>query len=790
MRTGHTQLLAAAAVVWAAAAWGQGPWDRPPHIGYLYPSGGQQGTVVHVTVGGQYLRGVSDVVVSGEGVRALTVQYNGRLKRLSREEREELIRRLRTLRKKRSAAWSRYGRLLPPEKPVPDGKRKSRSRTAGRARNTKQVELPDHPLLNDLDNLNFGELMYVVNTFLRPANSKRQPNAQIAETVLVELTIDDDATPGDREFRLKTPRGLANHLRFQVGVLPEIYEPEPYNDGASPTTPVALPILVNGQIMPGDVDRIRFNARRGQEIVINTQARHLIPFLADAVPGWFQATLALYDGHGKEVAFVDDYRFYPDPVLFYEIPETGVYELEIRDSIYRGREDFVYRVAVGELPFITSTFPLGGRAGRRMMVTADGWNLPKTRLPLGITAGEGFVRHTVVHGDKGIPNDVTYAVDNVMESEEAMQNDTIRRAQSVTLPRIVNGRIEKPGDVDVFRFGGRAGQEIIAEVNARRLQSPLDSLLRLTDVSGNVLAWNDDQVDKKGHLHRDMGALTHHADSYLRARLLSSGVYYIHLSDTRQHGGSEYAYRLRISRPRPNFALLVAPSTINVRAGRAVAVWVHALRKDGFDGDIEIALRNAPVGFKLQGGRIPAGSDGVRVTLTAPREPTDEPVTFQLEGCATIVGKKVRHTASPAEDLMQAFLWRHLLPSGELVVAVLGPRNRRPPPELTSRSPVRIPVGGSAQVRLSNTKRGKLENMELVLQEPPKGVAIGDVTASFAGLKIALLADETAQAGLADNLIVEAFMKRTPGNKNGKPLKKRRFSLGILPAIPFEIVQR
>jgi len=776
--------------LWAAAAWGQGPWGRPPHIGYLYPSGAQRGTVVYVTVGGQYLRGVSDVIVSGEGVRALSFQYNGRLKRLSREEREELIRRLRALREKRRAAWFRYGRLLPPEKPVPVGKRKSRSQTAGSTRSTKQVKLPDHPLLNDLDNLNFGELMYVVNEFLRPANSKRQPNAQIAETVLVELSIDDDATPGDREFRIKTPRGLASHLCFQVGVLPEIYEPEPYNDGASPTTPVALPILVNGQIMPGDVDRIRFNARRGQEIVINTQARHLIPFLADAVPGWFQATLALYDGHGKEIAFVDDYQFYPDPVLFYEIPETGVYELEIRDSIYRGREDFVYRVAVGELPFITSTFPLGGRAGRRMMATADGWNLPKTQLPLGTTAGEGSVRHTVVHEDKGIPNDVTYAVDNVMESKEVVQNDTIRQAQSVTLPRIVNGRIEKPGDVDVFRFGGRAGQEIVAEVNARRLQSPLDSLLRLTDVSCNVLAWNDDRVDKKGHLHRDMGALTHHADSYLRARLPSSGVYYIHLSDTRQHGGSEYAYRLRISRPRPNFALLVAPSTINVRAGRPVAVWVHALRKDGFDGDIEIALRNAPAGFKLQGGRIPGGSDGVRVTLTAPREPTDEPVTLQLEGRATIVGKSVRHLASPAEDLMQAFLWRHLLPSGELVVAVLGPKSWRSPPELTSRSPVRIPVGGSAQVRLSNTRRGKLDNIEFVLQEPPKGVAIGGVTASLGGLKIALLADETAPAGLADNLIVEAFMKSTPSDKNGKPLKKRRFSLGILPAIPFEIVQR
>ena len=38
--------------------------------------------------------------------------------------------------------------------------------------------------------------------------------------------------------------------------------------------------------------------------------------------------------------------------------------LAINDAIYRGREDFVYRVTVGELPFVTSIFPLGRPRGR------------------------------------------------------------------------------------------------------------------------------------------------------------------------------------------------------------------------------------------------------------------------------------------------------------------------------------------------------------------------------------------------------------------------------------------
>ena len=115
-------------------------------------------------------------------------------------------------------------------------------------------------------------------------------------------------------------------------------------------------------------------------VVVDVRARHLIPYLADAVPGWFQAVMVLRDEAGKEVAFVDDYRFEPDPVLFYEVPEGGVYELTIRDSIYRGREDFVYRIALGEIPLVTGIFPLGGRTGDSTTVALTGWNLPETTL--------------------------------------------------------------------------------------------------------------------------------------------------------------------------------------------------------------------------------------------------------------------------------------------------------------------------------------------------------------------------------------------------------------------------
>ena len=70
--------------------------------------------------------------------------------------------------------------------------------------------------------------------------------------------------------------------------------------------------------------------------------------------------MTLYDAKGAELAYADHYRFQPDPVIYCELPRDGEYVAEIRDSIYRGREDFVYRITVGEVPYITSIFPLGG----------------------------------------------------------------------------------------------------------------------------------------------------------------------------------------------------------------------------------------------------------------------------------------------------------------------------------------------------------------------------------------------------------------------------------------------
>ncbi|NJL30360.1 MAG: hypothetical protein HC898_01290 [Phycisphaerales bacterium] len=348
--------------------------ERLPRLAYVYPAGGQQGTTIDVLVGGQFIQGCNQVHVNASGVTAKIVEkYRPlRLFSLEKEQRDEMHRRLVTLVQLRWEEMHKQGLVdgripwtwaLRAPTPALDDE--------------KPVELPKHPLLVDWEKKSLRELIYLRESLT--TYQRRQQNQQLDESIRLELTIAKDTQPGIYEIRMVGSQGLTNPLLFVVGMLPETSEIENNDPGEElpipADKPLALPLTINGQIMAGDVDRIRFQAVVGQQLVVQVQARTLIPFLADAVPGWVQPVLAIYDPQGREIGFADDHQYHPDPLLRFKVPATGIYELEIRDALYRGREDFVYRMSIGELPIITAIHPLGGRADELLTVTMDGWNL-------------------------------------------------------------------------------------------------------------------------------------------------------------------------------------------------------------------------------------------------------------------------------------------------------------------------------------------------------------------------------------------------------------------------------
>jgi hypothetical protein len=752
-------LLTLAGVLVAAMTL-QGQQSFTPHIGYVFPAGGRQGATFQVKVGGQYLANVTNVSVSGAGIQAGVVDY---VRPLTQQQVNQLRQKLKALQEKRAAA---------------------------------QLD-NSAPALTVADMKMIAEIHATIAQF-----QKRSINPAIAEIVTVRITISSNAEPGERELRLGTPMALSQPLVFCVGQLPEFNKPAPPIDSESKAanrprndnvqkaaapveSRIMLPCVVNGQIMPGGVDRYCFQARKGQRLVIAATARELIPYLADAVPGWFQAALSLYDAQGHEAAYADHFRFHPDPVLFYEVPKAGEYVLQIRDSIYRGREDFVYRITAGELPFITGIFPLGGPAGAQTIVKLAGWNLPADELTQDDRDLAPGTYPLSAHTEKNVSNHLPFAVDTLPECFSRNANHSQATAQPLTLPIIVNGHIDQPGQWDVFRFEGRASDEIVAEVIARRLDSPLDSVLKLTDDAGKQLAFNDDYEDKGA------GLQTHYADSYLRVTLPSTGCYYLYLGDAQHQGGPEYAYRLRLGPPRPDFALRVVPSSLTVRGGMSVPFTVYALRRDGFSNEITLALKDAPAGFTLSGGTVPANQDQVRLTLMAPTLSAKAVFKLAVEGHALIQEKEVVRPAVPAEDMMQAFAYWHLVPSKELDVSLLDRPQLKFALKILDPTPVKIPAGGTTEVRVRTPSRAAANNFQLELNKPPDGISIASIAQGDMETKIMLHSDAARiKPGVTGNLIVNIMAKRQRANAAAGKARgnQQRVALGTLPAIPFEIV--
>ncbi len=738
---------------------------RLPHVGYVYPAGGQVGTEFDVTIGGQYLDGIIEVLISrldppgsaksslpqGTFVKLAKPLTQKQVNDLS-EKLKDIQARVREEMRRRRTPLGQYRELF--------------VKFAAEAGITEEM-------LKELDE------------FRKNRNDpKRQPAPQIAERATVHITIPKDTEPGLYLMRLRTRTGVSEPLRFQVTPWREVLENEPNDHGQVHAVTERLPVVLNGQIMSGDVDRFQISAKKGQRLVVAVAARELIPYLADGVPGWFQATLRVFDGSGREVAYVDDFWFHPDPVLSFDVPQDGEYVVEIKDAIYRGRQDFVYRIVVGEIPFVTSVFPLGGRLGEKCQITLNGWNLPKREWTLDPLKGDPGIRQILLPDWAAMPRSVSYAVGQWPEIFEREPNDAQADAQKLTMGVVVNGRIDKPDDRDVFVVEGRAGQTIVAEVLARRLYSPVDSIVRILDENGQVVAVNDDTEDKSA------GLLTHYADSFVQVKLPKDGKYHIELTDGQHQGGLEFGYRLRVSLPRPDFDLRVVPSMVNAVPGGVVPVHVYAVRRDGLEGDIRLELSGAPEGMRLSGNWIPAGQDHATITVTIPNSFNTGILPVSLVGRAKIGDHEIIRTAVAADDMMQAFYYHHLVPAGTWAINVTGRSRYGVAWVLPPEKAIEIPITDKAEVRLPWIG-SSATNLTLELTDAPEGFAIVGLERDSGGAKVILSVDqEKIKPGTKGNLVFALYGETQRRGLVATSTQTVRYFAGWLPAVPFVAVEQ
>ncbi|MCA9172976.1 MAG: PPC domain-containing protein [Planctomycetales bacterium] len=155
----------------------------------------------------------------------------------------------------------------------------------------------------------------------------------------------------------------------------------------------------------------------------------------------------------------------------------------------------------------------------------------------GVPPGHHSVR---CQGKYGLSNPRTFVVDSSPAVAETEPNNELEQATEIeALPAAVNGQLNGGADIDWYKFTGQAGQRLLIDGLARRIDSRADAVVTLTAADGRILAAS-----------RQARA----GDPFIDVVLPASGVYFVKVHESLYAGGGDYPYRLTIdSRPVVDF---------------------------------------------------------------------------------------------------------------------------------------------------------------------------------------------------------------------------------------------
>lgn len=498
-----------------------------------------------------------------------------------------------------------------------------------------------------------------------PKNKLTDQSApQIADVVGIRVHIDKDAELGLRNLRIQSKRGVSNQLSFEVSSYPNLLESQ--SDDVVTNQVESLPATLCGFVKAGQVDRFTFHAEKGMNLVAEVKGRILVPYIADAVPGWFQAVVKLTNSRGQEVAYADDYRTSPDPVLRFVVPESGDYTLAIHDAIFRGREDFNYRIQIGEIPFVESIHPIVARLDARTTMEVSGRNLATQKVAVKPTeAGLNYLRVAGVDGK--LSNQVPYWV--VAKGETLITNPTAE--SRVTEDALIYDKISSRYEQREYKVELSAGESVVLDAISRRIDSRADLKMTLLSEDGSVVAENDDLEDT------EQGLMTHHADPVINVKVKESGLYRLVVEDIQGGSGSEYSYLLRRRKPSAPFEAFVSPANITLSQGGTTTFNVSFNFKGKRDkttkGIGRIELTGLPAGYRVSNavpGRFPR-QWALSVSSPESAKIGTFPIGVNVYSFPTRGEKDMVVEARATDQMMQAFYYNHYIPAADFTAEVI-----------------------------------------------------------------------------------------------------------------------
>jgi hypothetical protein len=427
------------------------------------------------------------------------------------------------------------------------------------------------------------------------------PDSQQKEDYPVDhdgtVVIAADAAPGVRWWRVATSQGVTTALPFVVGDLPEIVEQE--IEGEPIPELIQLPLTINGRIFPRqDRDIWSFEATAGQLITCEvTAARILSPL---------DSRLTLFAPDGSVLA-IDDDTCGRDSRIRFKAATAGRYQLQIEDADQGGLQHYVYRLTIKSGSDALATYPLGARRGETLPLESIGQ--PGETSTTNITIPVDAPSRLSLPGTPELQLEIS----DLDELRELEPNDASAAATAARTEAVWNGRIQQPGDIDCWNIELQQGQAVEFDLRAARLNSPLDSVLTISDSNGKKLAESEDLAQGQ-------------PDSSLLFTAPSAGIYTVSISDRFPgRGGAAFGYRLHARSATsltPDFALTATVDAARVLRAGEYKLKISAARKSGFDGEIRLEATGLPGGVTCEPVNIEKGkSEATLVFKAAPVAP-------------------------------------------------------------------------------------------------------------------------------------------------------------------------
>ena len=457
------------------------------------------------------------------------------------------------------------------------------------------------------------------------------------QRVNLELEIGPGVPSGVHSLYLVSRRGISNPLSFLVSSDPVLEESEDTGGVDSRTRIVRPPVILNGRLSrAGEVDSYALEVTAGEDLA----------FQLFSPAETFRQILRLHRDEGSwlrgdrpvELEFSHKGSYRPSRARHWRhrFDRGGRYRIGVGSVYGKAEPEFVYQLrivpagdgsAYGEWPgpekpakwserqYVRELTPLRLRQlwARTVKPAGNGHRSkagPETEKQSRGTTGTPGSPDPSSSGANAAP----------VVFEEKEPNGSREQAPTVSLPALISGSIEAPGDVDFFRFRLAAGQTLVFEVETPQVSPPAFSpSLEVLDSAGHPLF---DNKHRKIALTRqdpiflvellklhlpDRGTCAIGSLAFfesLEAKMVAefgvAGDYILQVGDlTSQQGRSDHAYRVLVRPGIPHVGdLELEGDRINLTRGQVRTLKVTTGLEEGYSGQVALSLEGLPPGVE------------------------------------------------------------------------------------------------------------------------------------------------------------------------------------------------